>query len=247
MTTHQNTATMNYFYITGTSRGIGKATAEELLKDNQNFVFGISRNAALSHKNYKHISLDLNDLEKVKAFQFELPEDAKKVVLFNNAGMLGHVTQVGKMDNDKIIQSHNINLISPAILINNFLSAFQNAQVEKIIINTSSGAASHTIPSWSTYCSTKAGLEMFARVIDDEQKDVKTNPVKVFSVAPGVVDTEMQDEIREVEPQNFRDLDRFVKLKNEGLLISPQDVARQYVDILKNPEKYPEMIMDLRE
>jgi len=238
---------MNYFYITGTSRGIGKATAEELLKDSQNFVFGISRNASIAHKNYKHISLDLNDLEKVKAFEFELPKDAEKVVLFNNAGMLGHVTQVGNMDNDKIIQSHNINLISPAILINNFLSAFQNAQAEKIIINTSSGAASHTIPSWSTYCSTKAGLEMFARVIDDEQKDVTTNPAKIFSVAPGVVDTEMQDEIREVEPENFRDLDRFVKLKKEGLLISPDDVARQYADIIKNPEKYPEMIMDLRE
>jgi benzil reductase ((S)-benzoin forming) len=87
---------------------------------------------------------------------------------------------------------------------------------------------------------------MFARVIDDEQQDVKNNPVKVFSVAPGVVDTEMQDEIREVEPENFRELDRFVQLKKNGQLVKPTDVAIKYVDIMNNPENYPEMVMDLR-
>mgnify|MGYP006274846701 CR=1 FL=1 len=237
---------MNYFYITGTSRGIGKATADELLKDESNFVFGISRHSSIQHKNYKHITLDLNDLEKVKNFQFEELKNAEKIVLFNNAGILGHVTQVGNMDNDKIIASHNINLISPVLLTNNFISFYKESKAEKIIFNTSSGAASHTIPSWSTYCSTKAGLEMFVRVIDDEQQDVKNNPVKVFSVAPGVVDTEMQDEIREVEPENFRELDRFVQLKKNGQLVKPTDVAKKYVDIMNNPENYPEMVMDLR-
>jgi benzil reductase ((S)-benzoin forming) len=237
---------MNYFYITGTSRGIGKATADELLKDENNFVFGISRHSSIQHKNYKHITLDLNDLEKVKNFQFEDLKNAEKIVLFNNAGILGHVTQVGNMDNDKIIASHNINLISPVLLTNNFLSFYKDSKAEKMIFNTSSGAANHTIPSWSTYCSTKAGLEMFARVIDDEQQDVKDNPVKVFSVAPGVVDTEMQDEIREVEPENFRELERFVQLKKNGQLVKPTDVAKKYVDIMKYPENYPEMIMDLR-
>jgi len=238
---------MNYFYITGTSRGIGKATAEELLKDDNNFVFGISRNSTINHKNYKHIQLDLNDLEKVKAFQFNNLKDAQKIVLFNNAGILGEVKPVGNLDNEKIIQSHNINLISPAILMNNFLSLYRKSEAEKIIINTSSGAARHTLPSWSNYCSTKAGLEMFARVIDDEQEDVKTNPVKVFSVAPGIVDTEMQDEIREVEPENFRELERFVKLKKNGQLTKPDDVGKQYAHIMLHPEKYQEILMDLRE
>ncbi len=237
---------MKYFYITGTSRGIGKATTEELLKDDNNFVFGISRHSSIQNKNYKHIPLDLNDLEKVKTFKFEELRDAEKIVLFNNAGILGHVTQVGNLDNDKIIASHNINLISPILLTNNFLSDYQESKAEKMIVNTSSGAANHTIPSWSTYCSTKAGLEMFARVIDDEQQDVKDNPVKVLSVAPGVVDTEMQDEVREVEPENFRELDRFVQLKKNGQLVKPEDVAKKYVDIMNHPENYPEMVMDLR-
>ena len=237
---------MKYYYITGTSRGIGKALAEELLGKENTFVYGISRNNTIEHKNYQHISLDLNDLERVKEFTFGDHPDEEKIVLINNAGILGHVTQVGNLYKEKIIDSYNINLISPSILINQFINQYKDHEGERMIVNTSSGAAQHTIPSWSTYCSTKAGLEMFARVIEDEQQDVE-NPVKVYSIAPGVVDTEMQDEIREVEPENFRELDRFVKLKKDGLLFDPNDVAKKFADIMEHPENYPKSIMDLRE
>jgi benzil reductase ((S)-benzoin forming) len=238
---------MNYFYITGTSRGIGKAIATELLKSKNNFVYGISRNSLIEHDQYKHITLDLNDLDKVKQFRFDQPENAEKIVLVNNAGVLGHVTQVGNLENDKIIQSYNINLISPALLTNNFIHTYKDSAAEKMIINVSSGAARHTISSWSTYCSTKAGLEMYTRVIMEEQKEMKGKPVRVFSIAPGVVDTEMQDEIREVEPENFSELDRFIQLKKEGQLEDPQIVARYYADVINNPDKYKDPLMDLRD
>lgn len=237
---------MNYFYITGTSRGIGKAIAEELLKSKSNYVYGISRNSKIQHKQYEHITLDLNDLETVKKFEFHQHNDAEKVVLLNNAGVLGHVTPVGNLDNDKLIQAYKINLISPALLTNQFMNTYKNSEAEKLIINVSSGAARHTIKSWSTYCSTKSGLEMFARVIMDEQEQNNSNPVKVFSIAPGVVDTEMQDEIREVNPENFPELDRFIQLKKEGNLEDPTIVARYFVDVIDNPDKYKTHLMDLR-
>lgn len=237
---------MKYYYVTGTSRGIGKAICEELLNRENTFVYGISRNNTIEHKNYQHISLDLNDLDRVKEFTFGNHPDAEKIVLINNAGILGHVSQVGNLYTEKIINSYTINLISPSILINQFLNQYQDHEAERIILNTSSGAAQHTIPSWSTYCATKAGLEMFARVIEDEQQDFD-NPVKVYSIAPGVVDTEMQDEIREVDPGNFRELDRFVKLKKDGQLVNPKDVGKKFVDIMEHPENYPKSIMDLRD
>jgi len=237
---------MNYFFITGTSRGIGKAIAEELLKNKKNYVYGISRYNNIDHKNYEHIKLDLNELDDVKKFTFPKVSEPKKVVLINNAGVLGHVIQVGYLEHERIIQSYKINLISPVMLTNQFIHQYQDEQCEKMIINTSSGAADHTIPSWSTYCSTKAGLEMFARVIDDEQKDKKEYPFKVFSIAPGVVDTEMQDEIREVDPENFRELDRFIELKKNNQLMDPTQVARRFADVINNPQDYKEIVMDLR-
>jgi len=237
---------MKYYYITGTSRGIGRAIAETLLERENTFVYGISRNDSIQHKNYQHISLDLNDLDRVKEFTFGDHPDAEKIVLINNAGILGHVNQVGNLYTEKVINSYTINLISPSLLINQFLNQYQHNEADRMIVNTSSGAAQHTIPSWSTYCATKAGLEMFARVVEDEQQDFD-NPVKVYSIAPGVVDTEMQDEIREVDPENFRELDRFVKLKKDGQLVNPKDVGKKFVDIMEHPENYPKSIMDLRD
>jgi benzil reductase ((S)-benzoin forming) len=237
---------MKYYYITGTSRGIGRAIAETLLERENTFVYGISRNDSIQHKNYQHISLDLNDLDRVKEFTFGDHPDAEKILLINNAGILGHVNQVGNLYTEKVINSYTINLISPSILINQFLNQYQEHKAERMIVNTSSGAAQHTIPSWSTYCATKAGLEMFARVVEDEQQDFN-NPVKVYSIAPGVVDTEMQDEIREVDPENFRELDRFVKLKKDDQLVNPKDVGKKFVDIMEHPENYPKSIMDLRD
>ncbi len=237
---------MNYFYITGTSRGIGKAITEELLKSKDNFVYGMSRNSMIEHKNYEHITIDFNDLDQTRNFEFKQHKDAGKLVLINNAGVLGHVTQVGNLETDEIIQSYNINLISPSILTNNFIHTYKESPAEKMVINVSSGAARHTISSWSTYCSTKSGLEMFARVIMEEQKEMGENPVKVFSIAPGVVDTEMQDEIREVEPENFSELDRFIQLKKEGKLEDPQLVGRYFADVINNPDKFKDPLMDLR-
>lgn len=237
---------MKYYYITGTSRGIGKAVAEALLEDENHQVLGISRNHTIKHNHYTPITLDLNNLDKVREFQFGEHPDAEKIVLVNNAGVLGQVTQVGRMYHDKIIQSYNVNLLSPSILINQFIGQYQDRDIDKMLLNTSSGAARHTIPSWSTYCSTKTGIEMFLRVIEDEQKDF-TYPFKIYSVAPGVVDTEMQDEIREVEPENFRELDRFVQLKKEGMLVDPQAVGKKFVDIMEHPGNYPKTLMDLRD
>ena len=237
---------MKYYYITGTSRGIGKAVAETLLEKEDNIVYGISRNHTLQHKNYHPVTLDMQDVERVRQFEFGEHKDAEKIIFVNNAGVLGHVTQVGRMYDEKILQSYQVNMISPSILINRFIHQYQDYETKKMLINTSSGAARHTIPSWSTYVATKSGIEMFLRVIQDEQQDFK-HPFTIYSIAPGVVDTEMQDEIREVEPENFRELGRFVKLKKEGKLVDPADVGKKFVDIMEHPENYPDRFMDLRD
>ncbi len=238
---------MNYFYITGASRGIGKALTEQLFSNTNNFVYGISRSNSVKNDRFKHIKLDLSNLKSVSNFEFELPNNADGVYLINNAGTLGHVAPVGENNPEQIINAYNINIISPAILINTFIRQFQNFEGDKVIANTSSGAARHVVSSWSSYCSTKAALDMYADVIEEEQKYYHPdNPVRIFSIAPGIVDTKMQDQIRDVNPDKFKRHSDFVSLKKNNQLTPPKEAAKQMLNIILHPQKYNEVKLDLR-
>ena len=237
---------MKYFYVTGTSSGIGKALTEKILQNKNNRVIGISRNQSIEHPGYDHIPLDLSDLDAVKNFEFKIFKDSEEYILINNAGTLGDVHPAGQLNPDAIIQSYRVNTISPAILMNTFLKTYQQIQKKKFILNISSGAARHSVVSWSTYCSGKAALDMFSQVVHDEQKDQK-HPAYIFSVAPGIVDTPMQDEIRAKSEDQFKEVGRFKEYKEKGYLDRPEHVTDMLIQIMNSPEKYSEILLDVRD
>lgn len=239
---------MNYYFITGTSRGIGKALAEVLLQDKNTKVFGIGRAECLEHVNYKHNKADLSKLEQVGNFEFEPLENIDSVCLINNAGALGYVNHVGQLKSDDMISTFNLNTIAPTILTNKFIAKFGKLPARKVVLNVSSGAGRHAIESWSAYCASKAALDMFSQVAYLEQHKFNAeNPVHVFSVAPGIVDTKMQDDIRSVPSENFSDVDRFVAYKAKNQLSTPISVALQLREILLKPEKFTQSVLDVRE
>ena len=129
---------MNYYYITGTSRGIGKAFAEHLLEDASNYVIGISRSKSIEHPNYRHFHLDLTDTDAIADFKFEIHAHAKKIYLINNAGSLGFIKPIGKLEASTIIQNYTLNLIAPSVLTNAFIDCYATADAEKVIVNISS-------------------------------------------------------------------------------------------------------------
>ncbi len=233
---------MNFIYITGTSRGIGKAIAEQLLEDDENVVYGFSRSEdPIEHPNYIHTKLDLSDPEDMQMLNFEEHKGAKKIVLINNAGSLGDIKYVGDSTSDEIIDAYAVNLIAPAVLTNSFIDAYRQYDAKKLIINVTSGAGQRPIDGWSIYCSSKAAMDMYTRVVDLEQ-ETKGRKVKILGIAPGVVDTQMQSEIRETEEANFSDVDRFVQYKEEGLLNSPEEVAAEYVKFIDDPSLADDLI-----
>ncbi len=239
---------MNIYFITGTSKGIGYGLAIELLKNTNNFVFGLSRNNNITHNNFKHIYIDLSDLEQVKKFNFEFCKNPQKIVLINNSGIIGHIRQIGKVDNNKIIETYNINTIAPSILMNKFIEKYENENYEKIILNISSGAGRHSISSWATYCSSKSAIDMFSQVIfDEQQKNRKNKAVKIYSIAPGIVDTPMQTDIRKATIEEFEFADKFKMYKKNGELTSVQEVAEKLVAFIENSVKYKKVIYDIRE
>lgn len=236
---------MNIIYITGSSRGIGKALAKKFLQNDDNLVYGLSRNNSIIHRNFSHVEINLSDIEELNNFDFLNHENAKQIILINNAGVLGPVASAGKQQNSLVAETFIVNSIAPAILTNKFIAKFVDNVGQKIILNTSSGAGRHTVKSWSVYCASKAALDMMSMVIADEQKD-KENPVIIFSVAPGVVDTKMQDEIRMQEIDNFPDLPKFIDYKQNNILSSADEVADKYLYIIENVYKFNNPIIDVR-
>ncbi len=245
---------MNYYYITGTSRGIGKAFAEYLLENPSNNVIGISRQHSIEHPNYRHVYLDLTDLNSIPDFKFELHSNAKKIYLINNAGTLGFIKPVGKLDASIIIKNYTLNLIAPSILTNAFIDCYDTTDAEKVILNISSGAGKNPYDGWAVYCASKAGIDMFSRVIDEEQKIRAMHPesnihsgFKIFSIAPGIVNTKMQEEIRNSSKEDFSRLENFKDYKVNNQLLEPAIVSRKYFSILENVTEIKDVLSSLKD
>lgn len=234
---------MNIYYITGTSRGIGKAMAELLIQDDSNFVIGISRKESIKHRNYIHVTLDLTDVTAVKNFKFDKHENAKRICLINNSGDIGMVKPVGKLTNEEIIRNYNLNLVSPCLLMNSFMHTYQLMQAEKIIINMSSGAGKNPVDGWSMYCASKAGLDMFSKVVDLEEKVRSHKNFRVLAIAPGVVDTEMQVHIRNAKQEDFSRLKDFITFKKDNILLQPDAVAQKFIHIIDNLSVVNEVVI----
>ena len=241
---------MNIYIITGASKGIGKAIAEELLKDENNHVVGVSRTNSIKHPNYRYQPLDFSDIEAVehnlqKVF---LPyKDAERLVLINNAGVLGDIGYVGEgMPNERFEFVFDVNVIVPAMLMNTFLEVYRNVPCEKVIVNVSSGAGKYPIDGWASYCASKAALDMLSQTIQQEQ-NVRGTGVKVYALSPGVVDTGMQEHIRESDADRFSNVERFREYKAKGELASPEEVGKKVVEFLHNTDKYNEVLVSVRD
>ncbi len=232
---------MKYFYITGTSRGIGKAIAELLSNRPDSLVIGLSRNSSIIHPGYTHETMDLSDLKAVSKFSFRSHKDAELIVLFNNAASLEEVKHLGNISNDDLIKDYSINLAAPAVLMNSFIKAYQSLKCNRVIVNITSGAAQAPYDGWAAYCSSKAGLDMLSRVAATEQA-LKENPIKVMAIAPGVVDTAMQTRLRTTDESDFSRKQKFIDLHREQKLYAPSDVAKELIRIVENPEMISEVV-----
>ena len=232
---------MKKAFITGSSSGIGLALANLFLEKGF-LVEGLSRSCSIEHDNYLHHYIDLSEIDKVSAFEFSSLEKASEAILINNAGWIGEVKPVGKLLSKSIENLVSINLTAPSILMNSFLADVEGLAIDKTIVNISSGAANSPIKSWAGYCSSKAALDMFSKVVQEEQPKVK-----VMSIAPGVVDTDMQNVIRNVPEKDFELVSKFKDYHASGELKSPEKIAAIIGKLIETKEKAPSTVFSLRD
>lgn len=227
------------YLITGTSRGIGKALAELLLKKGES-VIGISRTNTISHPKFTFVACDLSDPRSIEGLTIPIP--ATQIVLVNNAGILGEIGRISQLTTDTWNSVFQVNLLSVVQLTQKIYN--QTDKNKFTLVNISSGAANRAIPSWGAYCASKAALNMFSMNFFLEERELGYTP-KVYAVAPGVIDTAMQEQIRSTEKNKFSGLENFIALKENGQLYSPIETAERLLKLLAT-EYNGEVMYDLR-
>lgn len=237
---------MEAYIITGASKGIGKELVKQL-KEEGHFVIGLSR-SWVNVEGVHSILCDLSDPEQLQAIEDEifgqLPE-ARTYTLVNNAGMIEPIGMTGELDRHDVIKSVAVNLTAPMLLSNLFIKRLQDRNAEKRIVNISSGAGRKPYEGWSSYCTTKAGLDHFSRVVALEQKSANY-PVHIVSIAPGIIDTNMQEKIRSSNEEDFPLLERFKEYKENQQLSSPAETAGKLISFMKKMNEVDETILDIR-
>jgi len=238
------------YIVTGSSKGIGKALVQLLLENPNNQVIGVARSQVqLKNARFKGLSVDLSSFQDILNHIDEIcPEKAfEKVVLVNNAGWIGEIEHLGKMSPESIYKIFVLNTIAPTLLMNAFVKKYADLKkMERLIINISSGAAKKAIDGWACYSASKAAINMLSETAALEA-ELDNTGIRVFSIAPGVVDTDMQSEIRSADKVSFTSLSKFVGLKENKLLSTPEHAAQKLLELIQNPERFKTVLQDVRE
>lgn len=237
--------------VTGHSRGLGAAIAAELLARGAR-VLGLARkgNAALAAAYpdaLTEVALDLADPSALADWLSgptlrKFAGGAGQVLLVNNAGMVEPIGPAGTLAPEAIARAVTLNVAAPLMLADALIAATAGA-ADRRVLHVSSGAARNAYAGWSVYCATKAALDMHARAVAEDARP----GLRIESLAPGVIDTDMQATIRATTDAQFTMRERFVGLKESGALATPEDCARRLVDHLTSAAFGASRVTDLRE
>ncbi|MCQ8896457.1 SDR family oxidoreductase [Limnobacter humi] len=234
--------------VTGHSRGLGKAICLELL--NQGIpVLGLARTVPDSpvHPLLTDVALDLSDTPALldwidsQALR-QYMAGAPAVVLINNAGVVEPIGPLHRQNPASIARAVQLNITAVLALSAACVQQRDGGQPLRIV-HVSSGAARNPYPGWSVYCATKAALDMHAQAVAADQ----IQGLRICSLAPGVIDTDMQGEIRASNPDDFPNLARFKALKAQNQLQTPQDCAETLIHYVLGHRFGELAVADLRQ
>jgi benzil reductase ((S)-benzoin forming) len=230
--------TQSFYLVTGASKGLGRALALLLAEQGHN-VLALARSSSelesieplLVHHAPKSASVacDLSQPASIAAAVEAIAQHTHQLAgIVHNAGAIAPVKPMGDVDDASWALSIQVNLIGVQDLTQRLRSMLGGEKRSRVTV-ISSGASLRPIHSWSAYCVSKAGLDMWSRCLAEEGKN---DNISSISVAPGVVDTGMQKEIRSVPSQDFPSLQTFIDLHEEGHLVASETVAGQLLDLV---------------
>lgn len=248
--------------LTGASRGLGAALAEQLLEPGATLLC-LSRTvhptlAALAGERGTRLEqwpIDLADTvpaaARVEAWlRGEDGDRYDSATLINNAALLPAIAPLEAADAAEQSRALRVGLEAPLLLTSAFLRATLPWRARREgrckVLNISSGLGRSAMASQANYCAVKAGLDHLTRAVALEQQHAP-HPARIVSLAPGVIDTGMQDHLRAGAPEQFPDRGRFVQLQAEGQLASPASAAAKVLAYLRRGDFGDQPIADVRD
>jgi benzil reductase ((S)-benzoin forming) len=217
----------NLVFITGGSSGIGLALARAVpFEDAQ--IYDVSRRG---NDDFDHIPADLANPESWDVLgDFFIQQldgfKGERAVFIHCAGTLDPIGFAGEVSASGYKRNVLLNSAAPQVLGDAFLDAAARTRAQCHLLMISSGAATHVYEGWSSYCAGKAAVNQWVSTAGAEQV-MRGNHCRVLAVAPGIVATAMQSQIRNTPAEQFPQVARFKEMYEQGQLRNPDEVARE--------------------
>ena len=247
--------TQHLTILTGASRGMGLAMARQLLREGHHLLC-IARQtndelAQLGGTLCTQWQADLADGAAVAArldHWLSGHHGARwaSATLINNAGMIPPLVPLSAAAPADIATALRVGLEAPIQLTAAFLGATATWDGQRRVLNISSGLGRRAQGSQSAYCAAKAGMDHFTRCLALDEA-VHPRGAKVCALAPGVIDTDMQQQLRGADSSQFPDQGNFAKLHSTGQLTSPEEAAARVLAYLARPDFGANPVADVRD
>jgi NAD(P)-dependent dehydrogenase (short-subunit alcohol dehydrogenase family) len=234
--------------VTGASRGLGRAIADQLHAAGHR-VLGLSRRTPDAP--FEQWACDLTDplvvAQRLEQWLAGLETQAfRTATLINNAALVTEPQPLAEADALALSQAVRVGLEAPLLLTSAFLRAARGWPAQRRVLHISSGLGRRGMASTGPYCAVKAGLDNLARAQALEEA-LQPHGAKVCSLAPGVIDTDMQVQLRSADPRGFPDVAAFVQMKSAGRLDTPAAAAVKVIAYLNRADFGAQPVGDVRD
>ena len=191
--------------VTGASRGIGKAIAQQLVQQGATVIgTATSEKGAAAISDYlgdkgKGIALNVTDADSVQETVKSLEKEFGSIdILVNNAGITRDNLMM-RMKNDEWNSVIDTNLTAIFRVCKAVVRGMMKRRNGRVI-NISSVVGTTGNPGQVNYCAAKAGLVGFSKSL---AKEVAARGITVNCVAPGFIDTDMTKALTEEQKESI--------------------------------------------
>ena len=174
-------------------------------------------------------AVDVSDFDQLADFADAVVARFGGIDLWvNNAGMLADIGPLAEADPEETARMVEVNLTGVLFGSSLYAGHVRSRPGPGVLVNVSSGASVHPYEGWAAYCATKAAVDMATEVVALEEA---AHGLSAYSVAPGLVDTDMQAAIRATDEARFPDVGRFRRAKEQKAFNSAPWVAERLLEL----------------